>query len=145
MRKLLSSLALSAAAVASLVLGGGMGVANASPATHTGAATQSTQVSPATAMTTACGTGYVCIYQGDIWDGSPNHPILARYYNYGVYNLSNIVGDDTVVNCQTGGAGVAAYSGYNATGSVLWNLNINNCSTGLWTDMTPVNSVRLYA
>ena len=34
---------------------------------------------------------------------------------------------------------------YLQTGSVTWDLNINNCAGGLWTDLTPTNSVRLYA
>ena len=96
------------------------------------------------AAATTCGSGYVCIYQGDIWDGGTNHPMVARYYAYGTYNLSNMVGSYTFKNCQTGGAGVAAYSGYNATGSLLWDLRINNCSSGLWTNFTPVYSLRLH-
>lgn len=96
------------------------------------------------AAATTCPSGYVCIYQGDIWDGGSYHPMVARYYNYGTYNLSNMVGSYTVKNCQTGGAGVAAYSGYNATGSLLWDLRVNNCSTGMWTNFTPVYSLRLH-
>jgi len=94
-------------------------------------------------MTSGCPTGYVCIYQGDVWDGSPNHPMVYSFYYYGTYNVSNLIGDYTVFNCQSGGAGVAGYSGYNATGSVLWSLG-NNCAGGFWEDLTPTNSVRLY-
>jgi hypothetical protein len=102
------------------------------------------ELGTAESAVTTCGSGYVCIYQGDIWDGGTYHPMVARYYNYGTYNLSNMIGEYTVKNCQTGGAGVAAYSGYNATGSLLWDLRVNNCSSGLWTNLTPVYSLRLH-
>jgi hypothetical protein len=95
MKKLLSSLTLATAAIGAYVVGG-TGVASAA----------------VSAAVTTCGAGYVCIYKGDIWDGGSYHPMAARYYNYGTYNLSNMIGDYTVKNCQTGGAGVAAYSGY---------------------------------
>lgn len=96
------------------------------------------------AQTVACNSGYVCIYKGDIWDGSSNHPKVYNLYYYGTYNVQNLVGEYTVVNCQTGGARVQGWTGYNATGSVAWDIG-NNCSTGLWIDLTPTNSVRLYA
>lgn len=102
------------------------------------------ELGTAESAATSCPSGYVCIYQGDIWDGGSYHPMVARYYNYGTYNLSNMVGSYTVKNCQTGGAGVAAYSGSNATGSLLWDLRTNNCLSGMWTNMTPVYSLRLH-
>lgn len=94
-------------------------------------------------LTSGCPSGYVCIYQGDVFDGGSNHPMVYSFYYYGTYNVSNLIGNYTVFNCQTGGAHVAGYSGYNATGSVLWSLG-NNCSGGFWYDLTPTNSVRLY-
>ncbi|MGW2831731.1 hypothetical protein [Streptomyces sp. NPDC001286] len=100
--------------------------------------------SPHSVQTVACNSGFVCIYKGDIWDGSSNHPKVYNLYYYGTYNVQNLVGEYTVVNCQTGGARVQGWTGYNATGSVAWDIG-NNCSTGLWTDLTPTNSVRLYA
>ncbi|MEV1023199.1 hypothetical protein [Streptomyces sp. NPDC050264] len=96
-------------------------------------------------QTAACSSGYVCIYKGDIFDGSSNHPMVYTFYRYGTYNVANLVGDYTVKNCQTGGAGVQGLTGYNGTGSVAWNLGINNCGTGLWTSLTSTNSVRVYA
>lgn len=98
-----------------------------------------------TAAATTCPSGYLCIYKGDIWDGGTYHPIVARYYAYGTYNLSNMYGPHTIKNCQTGGAGASGYSGYNATGSVLWYLPDSNCNmAGFLVDFTPVNSLRLY-
>lgn len=98
-----------------------------------------------TVRTVTCGSGYVCIYKGDIFDGSSNHPMVYSFYRYGTYNVSNLVGEYTVKNCQTGGAGVQGLTGYNGTGSVAWNLSTNNCGTGLWTNLTSTNSVRVYA
>jgi hypothetical protein len=100
---------------------------------------------PRGVQTVSCGSGYVCIYKGDIWDGSSNHAKVYNFYRYGTYNVHNLVGDYTVLNCQTGGAGVEGFTGYNGTGSVAWNIDINNCSGGLWTDLTSTYSVRLYA
>jgi hypothetical protein len=113
-------------------------------ATQEQAQQETSETGVVSAAASTCGAGYVCIYQGDIWDGGTNHPMVARYYNYGTYNLSNMIGSYTIRNCQTGGAGVAAYSGYNATGSLLWDLRINNCTTGMWTNFTPVYSLRLH-
>ncbi|WP_143658289.1 hypothetical protein [Embleya scabrispora] len=93
----------------------------------------------------ACGSGHVCIYKGDIWDDSPNHPMVYNFYRYGTYNVSNLVGDYTVVNCQTGGAGIKGFTGRDGTGKVAWDLDINNCNSGLWTSLTSTNSVRVYA
>ncbi len=118
----------------------------AGAAVCTTASTASAAPSPAhEARTAPCSSGYVCIYKGDIWDGSPNHPMVYSFYRYGTYNVANLIGDYTVVNCQTGGAGVKGFTGSNGTGSVAWNLDVNNCSTGLWTSLTSTNSVQVYA
>jgi hypothetical protein len=117
----------------------------AAPVTLAAATTASAAPrAPESAQTTACNSGYVCIYKGDIWDGGTNHPKVYNLYYYGTYNVQNLIGEYTVVNCQTGGARVQGWTGYNATGSVAWDIG-NNCSGGLWTDLTPTNSVRLYA
>ncbi|MEU6355906.1 hypothetical protein ABZ896_42445 [Streptomyces sp. NPDC047072] len=104
----------------------------------------STTTASAAAQTDACASGHVCIYKGDIWDGSSNHAKVYDFYYYRTYNVQNLVGDYTILNCQTGGARVQGWTGYNATGSVAWDIG-NNCSSGLWTDLTPTNSVRVYA
>ncbi|MEV6941007.1 hypothetical protein AB0N07_03130 [Streptomyces sp. NPDC051172] len=122
-----------------------LGLAVPAVVTASTAASAAPALSPRTAQTTACNAGHVCIYQGDIWDDSPNHPKVYDFYYYGTYNVHNLIGDYTVLNCQTGGAGVKGFTGYNGTGSVTWDLDINNCAGGLWTDLTPTNSVRLYA
>ena len=108
-----------------------LGLAAPMVVTASTAASAAPVLSPRTAQTAACNAGHVCIYQGDIWDDSPNHPKVYDFYYYGTYNVHNLIGDYTVLNCQTGG--------------VTWDLNINNCAGGLWTDLTPTNSVRLYA
>lgn len=94
-------------------------------------------------LTEGCDAGWVCLYEGDIWDGSPNHPMVYAWYYYGTYNLSGIYGDHTLMNCQTGTARVALWSGYGGTGTLLSDFG-NNCAGGLWADFTPVNSVQLY-
>ncbi|MEU6252046.1 hypothetical protein [Streptomyces sp. NPDC047043] len=110
------------------------------------AASTAASASPVLSVqTAACNSGHVCIYKGDIWDDSPNHAKVYDFYYYGTYNVHNLIGDYTVLNCQTGGAGVKGFRGYNGTGSVTWDLDANNCAGGLWTDLTPTNSVRLYA
>jgi hypothetical protein len=95
------------------------------------------------ALTATCNSGYVCIYKGDIWDDSSDHAMIYRFYYYGTYNVQNLIGDYTVLNCQTGGAGAEGFTGYNGAGSVAWNLG-NNCGSGFWTDLTSTYSVRLY-
>jgi hypothetical protein len=97
------------------------------------------------ARTEPCESGHVCVYEGDIWDDSPDHPMVYSFYRYGTYNVANLVGEYTVVNCQTGGAGVRGFTGSNGTGSVAWDVDIDNCGTGLWTDLTSTNSVQVYA
>ena len=134
-----------AAAAGALALAGAAALAaptaaSASPATTTAALSAGHE-----GRTTPCSSGYVCIYKGDIWDGSPNHPMVYSFYRYGTYNVANLIGDYTVVNCQTGGAGVKGFTGSNGTGSVAWDLDINNCNSGLWTSLTSTNSVRVYA
>ncbi|GAA3487345.1 hypothetical protein [Streptomyces cremeus] len=113
-------------------------------AVPTALTTTSTASAAEARATASCSPGYVCIYQGDIFDGSPNHPMVYSFYRYGTYNVANLVGDYTVKNCQTGGAKVQGRTGYNGTGSVAWDLTVNNCSTGLWTSLTSTNSVRVY-
>ncbi|OPC77149.1 hypothetical protein B4N89_42070 [Embleya scabrispora] len=71
--------------------------------------------------------------------------MVYNFYRYGTYNVSNLVGDYTVVNCQTGGAGIKGFTGRDGTGKVAWDLDINNCNSGLWTSLTSTNSVRVYA
>lgn len=133
-----------AAAAAALALAGAAALA-APTAAAAAPAQPGTPPAAHELMTEPCESGYVCIYKGDIWDERPNHPMVYSFYRYGTYNVKNLVGEYTVVNCQTGGAGVRGYTGSNGTGSVDWDLGINNCSTGLWTDLTPTNSVQLYA
>ncbi|MFJ9539789.1 hypothetical protein ACIRPX_21305 [Streptomyces sp. NPDC101225] len=100
---------------------------------------------PGRVQTTACNSGHVCIYKGDIWDDSPNHAKVYDFYYYGTYNVHDLIGDYTVLNCQFGGAGVKGFTGYDGTGRVAWDLSGNNCVGGLWTDLTSTYSVRLYA
>ncbi|GCD93103.1 hypothetical protein [Embleya hyalina] len=115
-----------------------LGLAAASTTTATASAAPQLRSS-------VCDPGHVCIYKGDIWDDVPNHPRVYDFYRYGTYNVANLVGEYTVLNCQTGGAGVKGFTGSNGTGKVAWDLDINNCTGGLWTDLTSTNSVRLYA
>lgn len=134
-----------AAAAGALALAGAAVLAAPTAASASPAAAASAPSAAGEARTAPCSSGYVCIYKGDIWDGSSNHPMVYSFYRYGTYNVANLIGDYTVVNCQTGGAGVKGFTGSNGTGSVAWDLSINNCGTGLWTSLTSTNSVRVYA
>ncbi|MFR9673783.1 hypothetical protein [Streptomyces sp. TR06-5] len=96
------------------------------------------------ALTDVCDPGWVCVYEGDVWDGGTNHPLVYSWYSYGIYNVHGLVGEYTVFNCQTDGAGVRGYTGWDGTGSVAWNLDINNCSAGYWRNLTSTYSVQLY-
>ncbi|MFD5920980.1 hypothetical protein ACFVYP_29360 [Kitasatospora sp. NPDC058201] len=104
----------------------------------------SVATAPTASATESCTGGYVCIYQGDIADGSGNHPLVYRFYEYGTYNVYNLVGEYTVKNCQTGGAGVTGYTGWNAGGGIAWSIPVNNCAGGLWVNLTSTYSVRVY-
>ncbi|MFE2408525.1 hypothetical protein ACFXDE_09295 [Kitasatospora sp. NPDC059408] len=80
-----------------------------------------------------CADGYVCIYADD-------GTIVSRYYTYGPHNLSNMYGYHYVLNNQTGGAKVAACTGYNG----------GDCGTPVgpgwyWINLTPINSIYLSA
>jgi hypothetical protein len=125
MRRKATTLLIGLTAMAALLMGG---VVNAAPA----------------AAATSCPDGYVCIYKGDVYDGYDYHPLVARYYYYGVYNLSNFYGVYSISNCQTGGANVQGFSGYNGTGSELWRSQLRSCPTGFVMNLTPTNSIRLY-
>ncbi|MBB1261934.1 hypothetical protein [Streptomyces alkaliterrae] len=87
-----------------------------------------------------CASGYVCMYQSheDYQNGKPSH----RWYTYGAHNLSNQFGRKYIANNQYGGAKVQLCNGYNGT----------NCSrsiilpdTHVYIDITPINSVKLFA
>lgn len=134
-----------AAAAGALALAGAAVLAAPTAASASPAPAASAPSAADEARTASCTSGYVCIYKGDIWDGGSNHPMVYSFYRYGTYNVANLIGDYTVVNCQTGGAGVKGYTGSNGTGSVAWDLGVNNCGTGLWTSLTSTNSVRVYA
>ncbi|MFJ5680794.1 hypothetical protein [Streptomyces sp. NPDC093097] len=126
----------------------GLAVPAALAASTTASASPAATAAPSAAhevRMSGCGSGYVCIYQGDIWDNNPNHPLVYRFYRYGTYNVANLIGDYTVVNCQTGGAGIKGFTGSNGTGSVAWDLNTNNCNSGQWRSLTSTNSVQVYA
>lgn len=123
----------------------------AGPAVVATSTAASAAPAPATAGQTAtaeasarCASGYVCIFQGDVHDGGSNHPMMYSFYKYGTYNVHNLIGEYTVFNCQTGGAGAEGFTGYDGTGSVAWALDTDNCAEGLWTDLTSTYSVRLY-
>lgn len=135
MRRFLLTLVMAMAALVS-----GVGVASAAPSDAASAAS----LSAASAYSPECKLGYVCIYEGDYQDPGGLGRQVAVYYRYGVYNLNNLIGDYTVQNCQTGGASVIGYSGYNGTGSVLFEIRGYACGGVAGSrNLTPVNSIRL--
>ncbi|MFF6779504.1 hypothetical protein [Streptomyces sp. NPDC012510] len=85
-----------------------------------------------------CPSGYVCMYPGAGWNNNtPTH----KYYRYGTYNLSNVVGTYRIYNNQTGGATMRTCTGYNGTGCQ------GHLPAGWYIDknMTPINSITLQA
>jgi hypothetical protein len=87
-----------------------------------------------------CKVGYACMYQSQAdWEaGKPSH----RWYTYGAHNLSNQVGTKIVFNNQHSGAKIRMCFGYNGadcTGDIVHSWSYKAI------DITPVNSVRLFA
>ena len=83
MKKHMSGLAMAAAMGAAVVSGTGVASASDAPSVSLAAASA--------AAASSCGAGYVCIYEGDIFDGGTDHPVVYRFYRYGTYNLSGIM------------------------------------------------------
>uniref|UniRef100_A0AAU2JJJ7 Peptidase inhibitor family I36 n=1 Tax=Streptomyces sp. NBC_00049 TaxID=2903617 RepID=A0AAU2JJJ7_9ACTN len=83
-----------------------------------------------------CPDGAVCIYpQNQNPAVKPTHV----FYSYGAHNLSNQVGNHWVLNNQYGGATAnlcAQYNGGGCGGSIA-------AKTGVYANLTPVNSIRL--
>lgn len=104
------------------------------------------QAATATAASSSlCASGWVCIYKGDIFDGQPmsTHPMMYSWYYYGTYNFYNLTGIETTLNCQTGGARIALYTGANGTGTKAFDFG-NNCISPGGQNYTPLNSIKLY-
>ncbi|RSS82280.1 hypothetical protein [Streptomyces sp. WAC06614] len=83
-----------------------------------------------------CPYGAVCIYpQNEDPAVRPSH----IFYSYGAHNLSNQYGWHWVLNNQYGGASAQLCTGYNGAG----------CGgriaegSGVYADLTPINSVKL--
>lgn len=88
------------------------------------------------ADTRGCPSGYFCMYPGTNWNNNtPTH----KFFNYGTYNLNNVIGNYIIFNNQTGGAKVRTCTGYNATGCEGF------MNPGDWhvKNMTPINSIVL--
>ncbi|KMS73122.1 hypothetical protein ACM01_20410 [Streptomyces viridochromogenes] len=87
-----------------------------------------------------CKVGYVCMYQNEAdWNaGKPSH----RWYEYGAHNLNNQYGTKWVFNNQHSGAKARLCFGYN--GANCTGLIINSYTVGV-ADITPINSIKLYA
>jgi hypothetical protein len=99
-----------------------------------------------------CPAGAVCLYTNDptgakYLNGQPTY----IFYSYGAHNISGAIGYGEYTDNQYGGANVGSYlcSGYNGTGTVLWQASgpANPGRGGVWTysyvNLTPVNSVKL--
>jgi hypothetical protein len=112
-----------AVAIGAIFVFGGATTANAAVATST----------------QGCPSGYVCMYpQNAGWNnGVPS----VKWYNYGNYNLSGVVGTHLIFNNQTGGAVITFWKGYGGGGGCLATLVPGTASP----NMTPVNSVSLSA
>ncbi|MFE9932303.1 hypothetical protein [Streptomyces sp. NPDC005533] len=83
-----------------------------------------------------CPEGAVCIYpQNQNPAVKPTHV----FYSYGAHNLSDQFGNHWVLNNQYGGATANLCTGYNGAGCG----NPIAAKTGVYADLTPINSVRL--
>ncbi len=83
-----------------------------------------------------CPDGAVCIYPQD---QNPAARPTHIFYKYGAHNLSNQQGNHWVLNNQYGGATANLCTGYNGAGCG----NPIAAKTGVYANLTPVNSVRL--
>ncbi|MEU6314905.1 hypothetical protein [Streptomyces sp. NPDC047014] len=93
------------------------------------------QAQPADAWA-GCPDGAVCIYpQNQNPAVKPTH----IFYSYGAHNLSNQFGNHWVLNNQYGGATANLCTGYNGAGCG----GTIAAGTGVYADLTPINSVRL--
>ncbi|MGW0750429.1 hypothetical protein [Streptomyces sp. NPDC002587] len=83
-----------------------------------------------------CPDGAVCIYPRD---QDPAVKPTHIFYSYGAHKLSDQYGNHWVLNNQTGGATANLCSGGNGggCGSPI------AAGTGVYADLTPVNSIRL--
>lgn len=127
-------------ALAAVLFAGTVPAATTSSARDTASAAGAVRpdgIQPAATTVHGCPAGWVCFYPGQNWNN--DHPTLKWYY-YGYYNLSNVLGFHYLYDNQTGGAWDFECSGYNGTGSVL-----SAGPGGTWADIdfTPVNSVKL--
>jgi hypothetical protein len=99
-----------------------------------------------------CPSGAVCLYTNDesgskYLDNQPNWV----FFSYGAHNISNAIGHGEYVDNQYGGTNIGSYlcSGYNGTGTVLWQASGPNqpgrgyVDVYTYVDFTPVNSVKL--
>ncbi|WP_046780690.1 hypothetical protein [Streptomyces yangpuensis] len=83
-----------------------------------------------------CPDGAVCIYpQNENPAVRPTHV----FYRYGAHNLSNQFGKHWVLNNQYGGATANLCTGSNGAGCG----SPIAAKTGVYADLTPVNSIRL--
>ncbi|WP_404961319.1 hypothetical protein [Streptomyces sp. 147326] len=83
-----------------------------------------------------CPEGAVCIYpQNQNPAVKPTHV----FYSYGAHNLSNQFGNHWVLNNQYGGATANLCTGYNGAGCG----SRIAAKTGVYADLTPINSIRL--
>ncbi|MEU6757611.1 hypothetical protein [Streptomyces sp. NPDC046685] len=83
-----------------------------------------------------CPDGAVCIYpQNQNPAVKPTHV----FYSYGAHNLSNQFGNHWVLNNQYGGATANLCTGFGGAGCG----NPIAAKTGVYADLTPINSIRL--
>lgn len=93
------------------------------------------QAKPADAWA-GCPDGAVCIYpQNQNPAVKPTHV----FYSYGAHNLNGQYGNHWVLNNQYGGATANLCTGYNGAGCG----NPIAAKTGVYADLTPINSIRL--
>ncbi|MER6999337.1 hypothetical protein [Streptomyces sp. NPDC000410] len=84
-----------------------------------------------------CPDGAVCIYPQD---QDPAQKPSDIFYSYGAHNLSNQFGNHWVLNNQTGGATAALCTGSGGSGCG----ERIAADTGVYADLTPINSITLY-
>jgi hypothetical protein len=88
-----------------------------------------------------CPYQYVCMYTVSGWNNGTNGKVEHKYFTYDCYNLNNELGIRYILNNQSGGALVSMYLNYGCTSK---DGTIYPQSWG-WGDITPINSLKLYA
>lgn len=88
-----------------------------------------------------CPSAYVCIYAQGRRENLTHSDITDDYYRYGSDNLEHQYGWHWVLNNQIEGAHVKLCTGFGGSGAC----QVIDAQDDAWTNLTPINSIVLYA